>query len=664
MPYFRRYYYRRNYWRPRRRRIFRRRFRTTFQRRRWHRRRRRVRTRKLKKLKLDQWQPHYIKRLKVIGHYPLFLATSARLTNNLNCYLESIAPEKWPGGGGFSVNNFSLNTLYQENLIVKNWWTTSNDNMPLIRYLGCTITLYRQENFDYIFTYNNQPPMQATKLTYMSSHPQVQLLHKNKIVMKCQSNNPRKKPYKKVRIKPPPQMLNKWYFQKELAFTPLVQTITTAASLDRMFLHSNAQSSTIGFRSLNTTEFRNHMFEISTQGYYPLLGEKLFAVHANSIAQAKASQLIFLGNPKEYTEGTELGQIPNGTNLSTKWDKLRSNHGYWGNPFHPFYLDGDFLVLKTQRSWDELKTTYSSDKQLQASDFQLKTNTVLHCRYNPFRDKGIGNQVYLLKTTSGQTHADSWEPHTDPDIIWENLPLWLLLWGYLDFQKKCGTISQIDNTSVLVIKTKYIDPPSNNIYVPLDDNFFTGHSPYETELLFPSDRQTFHPKVRMQVKEINNIGTTGPATIKLPENISCEGHCKYCFYFKIGGQPAPMSEIVDPDKQPQYNIPYNILQQPSLQSPTTPFEYMLWNFDERRGQLTKKAAQRITTYTEPEKDIFSITESTTTCPTASQQRKETSDEETSEEETDPKTQLLLERRKQKLLRQRINRLLNKLTILE
>ncbi len=367
-------------------------------------------------------------------------------------------------------------------------------------------------------------------------------------------------------------------------------------------------------------------------------------------------------------EGTPISQIDGTTTtISQKIDKLKSNHGYWGNIFHPLYLDGDMLIFKTTKTWEELKTEYSSDKLITKQFFSLKTNRVLHCRYNPFKDKGIGNKVYLLKITAGALHTDSWLPQdTDDQVLWTDLPLYFLLWGYLDFQRKCGTMNIIDTTTVLVIQSKYIEPPSNNIYVPLDRQFFTGHSPYETELLYPSDRQNWHPKVRYQVQTANLIGTTGPATVKLPENISCEAHLTYKFHFKVGGNPPPMSDVINPDQQPQYNIPYNLLQQPSLQNPKTPFEYLLWNFDERRGELTKKAIQRIKTYQEPEKDFFAITDSTTTCPTTSMQIKQTEDSETSEEEeaTTTEAQLLLERRKQKQLRHRINRLLNRLTNLE
>nr|UGV37188.1 MAG: ORF1 [TTV-like mini virus] len=671
--YFWRNYRRRRY-RPRTRRYWRRRSYRPFQRRFWRRRHRRVRKRKLKSIRLKEWQPHFIRKLTVKGYYPLFLSTSDRLTNNANCYLESVAPHNYPGGGGFQILNFTLDSLYKEHLVLKNWWTQSNDNLPLIRYCGCTITLYRQEYVDYLFYYNNSQPMIASKLSYMSTHPAAMLLNKHTRKILCKSNNRNKKPYTKLHIKPPTQWQTKWYFQKDIAHQPLLQIMVTAASLDRMFLHANAKSTTIGFTSVNTLQYMSHLFsKQTTTGYVAVHNQLMFAVdQAPAILQIdkiKFGQLIFLGNPDDKTEGTRIDQTPptgatTGSPFQKKIQTHRLNSGYWGNPFHPHYFHGDIPVLTTSQTWEELKNTYSEDNYLNKQHWQLKQNKYIDCRYNPFKDKGIGNKVYLLSTTN-LTHSDDWGPPEDEDLIWENLPLWILTWGYLDFQKKCGTLPTIDTKSVFVIYSPYIEPQGNKLFVPIDNDFLHGNSPYDPDHTIPSDYFGWHPKVRFQVQSINLIGTTGPGVAKLPENISCEAHCGYKFYFKVGGNPPPMSTLIDPDKQPKYNIPNNMLQTTSLQSPTTPFEFLLWNFDERRGTITKKAAERIKTYKETETSVFPITESSMQCPTTSNktlQTPETSD--TEEEETTTEALLLNERRKQKLLRKRINQLLHRLAILE
>nr|UGV38079.1 MAG: ORF1 [TTV-like mini virus] len=658
----RRYNRRRRYWRRRPRRFISRRF--------WRRKKYRVRKRKLKKIRLTQYQPHFIRKLTVKGDYPLFITTSQRLSNNLICTLESTAPHDWPGGGGFSIANFTLEMLYKENLIANNYWTTTNDNMPLIRYFGCKITLFTQPEVDYLFYYNNSPPMVANKLTYMSTQPQVMLQLKHIHVIKCRHTN-RKKPYKRIFVPPPTQMMNKWYLQHDIATVPLLQTLATVCSLDRKYLHANAKSTTMGFMTLNTEEFQNHYFgQQGTGGYQPKHGVRLFGVtnvpaNATSVTQFKIGDLTYLGQTYDNSEGTPINEI-NSTltdSFPTKIEKMMTTPGLQGNPFHKTWLHPDSVVVKTSLTTVELKNNYSTNKNLEAKDWAI-IQTTMECRYNPFKDKGVDNKVYLVKVTS-QLHADTWDPPHEIDLVWQDLPLYILTWGYLDFQRKCGIQQQIDVNSCLVIQSKYIEPTlTTKTYIPLDTKFEHGLSPY-ADTLYPSDHFNWHPKVRYQVDSVNLIASVGPNTVKLPDNISCEAHIRYKFKFKIGGEPAPMNILVDPQNQPAHTFPNNLLQTTSLQSPTTPIEHFLWRFDERRGLLTKKATERIKSHPETEKTILSITDPATTVPIWTQKEIQTEDTSTSEEEeTSLESQLLHERRKQKLLRQRINKLLNKLAILE
>nr|UGV37790.1 MAG: ORF1 [TTV-like mini virus] len=672
-------YYRRNYYRrwrrPRRRRFRRRYFRRPFQRKYWRRRHYRVRKRKLKFLKLKEWQPHYIRRCKVTGIQPLFLTTSERLAHNMTCYLETTAPHLYPGGGGFSIQNFTLNMLYEQNLIAKNWWSQSNDNLPLIRYTGCTIWLYRQSTVDYLFHYRNAYPMTAKLLTYTSTHPQAMLMTKHTKKILCKQYNRNKKPYKKIRITPPSQMQNKWFFQKDIAHIPLLQTICTAASLDRMFLNSSSISTTIGFTSLDRLGFINHNYsKMSTTGYIAIPNTLTFGALRKkaSITAYKISELSYLGNPENLTTGTTIGNIPesdynkyNGT-LNTLQKKIKAAQQiqkHWGNPFDViFHREG--ALITTNLPWSDIIEKYKDDKYLQSDHFTFKTHTFIDCRYNPFADKGTGNKLYLINLQD-ITHQTDWD-WPEKDTLYENLPLYLMTWGYLDYMKKCGEYSIVDTKYLLVIYSPYIFPKDAKYYIPLDQDFLEGRSPYqEGEHVIAPDLQNWHPKVKFQTRTVNTIACSGPATAKLPPQISAEAHFKYQFHFKLGGEPPPMSVLTDPDDQPKYNIPNNILQPTSLQSPTTPLEYLLYKFDERRGTLTKKATQRIQKDQQTQQTVLEITEPTFACPISSQAR--TSEEETSDSEKEQMSteeRLQYEQQQQRLLRKRINKLLHRLAILE
>lgn len=541
--------------------------------------------------------------------------------------------------------------------------------MPLFRYLGCYITLFTQPEVDYLFYWNNTPPMKATKLTYMSTQPAIMLQLKHVKVMKCRKTN-RKKPYKRIYVPPPTQMQNKWYLQHDLANVPLLQTIATVCSLDRKYLHANAKSTTISFYSINTEEIQNHYFSITqgTQGYNPKNNVKLFLCqeppNKYSLTEIQIGTLSFLGQVDTQTPGVKIKDI-NDVNFSTKLQKALTNPGLQGNPFYKECLDSDSYIVKTTADLQTLQTQYTNAEiKLKTQHFSWAGHLLKEIRYNPFKDKGIGNKVYLVNILQ-QDHSHTWDAPLDDDIVWKDLPLYNLTWGYLDFQRKCGLNTAIDTNKCLVIYTPYVEPQlTTKIYVPVDKKFTEGLSPY-ANMTYPSDHNNWHPKVRYQVDTANLIASTGPNTVKLPDNVSCEGHIKYNFRFKLGGEPAPMSILVDPQEQPTHTFPNNILQKTSLQNPAQPIEHLLWKFDERRGMLTKKAAQRIKTHTETEKDILSITEPTTTCPIWTTKETPTTDSSTEEEEETPlETQLLHERRKQRLLRQRINKLLNRLTPLE
>lgn len=569
-------------------------------------------------------------------------------------------------------------TLYKEHLDIRNWWTTGNENYPLIRYYGCTIKLYREENIDYLFYYNRQPPMTASLTTYQSTQPTAMLLNKHTVKVACKKNTRNKKPYKKLKILPPSQMMNKWYFQFDIATTPLLQTMATACSFDRMFANSTAISTTIGFTTLDTNGFLNHHYQRSTRGYSPRPGTLLFKIKNGALTADKvqAGQLIYLGDPEDLTDGTEIQHIQNTQDVpksiisetATPFQKqlytASIQSKYWGNPFKPSTFYGEERMLETNKTWEDIIKTYKTSTDTLSTGWTFKTTKWGECRYNPYADHGKGNMVYLLKIDS-PLHPTDWGPPTDKDVLAQDLPLHTLLWGYLDYQRRCKEYRDIDTTTIIVIKSPFILPKTYTFYVPLDQDFLNGKSPYRPEGIIPSDEQHWHPKVRMQVQSINDICLSGPGTVKLPPQVSCEAHIVYNFHFKVGGQPAPMSNLTKPDEQPKYPIPNNILKTPSLQSPTIPFTQLLWSFDERRGELTKKATDRITDYKEPETPFLPITETSNSCPTILEVLKETQETTSEEEEeTSIQDQLNQQRRKQKQLRQRINLLLQHLANLQ
>nr|UGV39104.1 MAG: ORF1 [TTV-like mini virus] len=679
MPFWRRPYYQRR-WRYYSRRRPRRYISRTFRRRRRRRVRRRRFYKKLKKLTIKEWQPPTIRKLKITGLYQTFFTNIERIEHNNTLYIDAISPFHLPAGGGMSLSQFTMRNLFDQHLRLRNWWTKSNEYLPLVRFLGVNLYCYYLENVDYIIAYQNQFPMKANRLIYNSTQPSVMQLMKHRKIIPCRKYHNRRKPYKKIRIRPPAQLQTKWYFQSDFADIPLVNIMCTACSLDRWYTSAQAVTPTISFTCLDATIWQNHNFKDNpTSGYQKQPGQYMFGVVRNAPAHPSENgsdieikNCTLLANTNNYQEGRPFSDIP-GTQ-EAKWTLFITQPTYWGNPFIDHYLFHEYPVYITQTPLSQIKQKLKelnwadTTKLNQLGTFTLlKTPNVFTVRYNPYRDKGIGNIVYVLPITNRA--KTGWDPPEDPQLVAKDLPLWTLFWGLADWFKRSEIISSAETHYLFVFQTKYTDT-EEKYFIPIGQYFLEGRSQY-----FPadsaqpqktaSDLRNWHPKMTFQLDQINRICRAGPGTVKLPDGISVEGHIKYQFYFKIGGSPPPMEIVTDPGKQPKWPIPSNFYEQTSLQSPTIPYQHFLYHFDQRGDFLTKTAAKRLKKDFQTETTFPSITESTWI--DIPPQSPETSDSETSDTEKSEKTiqqQLKQQLREQQKLRLRIQSILNHLSKLE
>ncbi len=108
---------------------------------------------------------------------------------------------------------------------------------------------------------------------------------------------------------------------------------------------------------------------------------------------------------------------------------------------------------------------------------RLLDGIILETRYNINRDNGQDNIIYFR---SNQNAEEGWAPPTEETKKLVGLPLWLGLWGFVDFQKKLGTTIGIDTQQVLTIQTRHTQP-IREILVPIDNAFTEGKSPYEED---------------------------------------------------------------------------------------------------------------------------------------------------------------------------------------
>nr|UGV36117.1 MAG: ORF1 [TTV-like mini virus] len=671
MPWRRRWRWKRPYWQRR----YRYRRPRPFIRRRYYRYRVRRPKRKLKTLPIRQWQPSVIHTSKIKGLMCLMLCSPHRLANNLCIYNQSIVPAHLPGGGGMSVYQFTLDSLYTMHNYVRNWWTKGNVNLPLVRYVKCIFKIYQSDELDIVFRYNRHPPFETTQLTYPSMQPSVLMMLNHTILIPSKKTKPIKKGYRKIIIKPPNLMTNRWFFSADIANKPLLTTQAVAASFDNYYINKNNVSNNTTIPVLNTNLFQNRQwgqndwYSVRTDGTQQVWLWASYEPVTLAQPHPKGKDVILLANGKNYTAGWDFEDFKrySATEQKTYANWKTQIHIHTGNPFHKNYMHPDqhhdvyFFISRGNDPTQHLK---NSETDL-LTDLTLMHEPLYYMtRYNPNADKGDDTKTYLLQNFK---HEHGWDPPNDHKLILESFPLYINWWGFIDFQKQQHVLTNIDTSAIFCCKTKALHGADRlPVFVPLSIDFTLGNSPFE-QGVNDLDKDRWYPQVQYQEQAINNLLSTGPGTAKMYNIQNAEAKLKYEFVFKFGGNPAPMVELKDPTEQPKFPIFNNILQTNSLQDPTTPPEYFLWNFDQRRDFLTRSATERILKDWSTKR--ISFTDATTTPgppPVLLQTQPTSTDEETDSEkdETTLISQVLKQRYKQQLLKHRIRQLMDQQQKLE
>lgn len=573
-PRRKRYFTRRRFRRPLRRR---------FWRRRWVRRRRlfKFRKRKLRNIKLKEWQPETIRKCHIKGQLCLFTCGKGHINHNYILTSESYVPTSEPGGGSFSILQMTLRVLYDEYTAGRNWWTSSNSTLPLTRFLGVKLKFYKSEHTDYIVTIHRTGPFEVTRDSYLSTQPTRHLMNRRSFIVPKIGRGPNKKTYIRKRIPPPALFQNKWYFQQDIYNTPLFMLTVSATSLDQMFAPQDQISTNISLWSLNTITFNTANWE--KEPYFTKIAGTINIylwgteqrTHIEPNQKPKWKDLILLGDIKNYKEGKPLTE--NTIQVITQTSQKEN----WGNPFYHSHADEHAII------WYGDKPKSTDNINNDANVLPLE-NIWIECRYNPFKDKGTGNKVYLVPTDTGNGSFLSLP--TNENLIVQDLPLWLVLWSWGDWILKSRPIAHLNEEYQLLIISKYIHP-TLPCYLFID-KFFRNPEGY-TAYLTETDKRHWHPKYGYQQEQLELIAETGPATPKINNTKQIEAHMFYDFYFKWGGSPAPMETITDPAKQEKFPTPSNQLQGLQIESPGKPKQYHLYSFDERQSEITLKAAKRL-----------------------------------------------------------------------
>nr|UHK07252.1 MAG: ORF1 [Torque teno midi virus] len=519
------------------------------------RRRRRGKVRKKKaKITLQQWQPDRIVLCKIKGFGELILGAEG---TQFQCYTN----EKYntplplnPGGGGFGVERFTLEWLYKQHIFRYNIWTKSNVWTDLCRYLRVVFYLYRHPTRDFVVQYSRQPPFNIDKTTYPTFHPLLMLLSKRHKVLPSLKRKPKGKPYVKLTIKPPKQMLTKWFFQKEFSEYDLCQLAGSVCSLDYPRLGCCNENRVITIFYLNPTFYQNSDWAQATaQPYHP-------------ITNIHESNYTFYSSyaPQGYTPNYETG-----TGTQAHYYNSINIEGGW---FSPKILQATRI---TKGSQDYLPLPLAA------------------ARYNPAEDDGKGNEIWLTSIATGQYGKPQ-----DPILLFNNTPLWLAFYGYTNFLQRIKSKSYF-SLSMFVIKSPYIRPgptAQTRAYFPFVDQKFTvGKNSHDSYLTY-TDKKLWYPTVWRQTDTINSIVECGPYIPKLGSDreSTWELPYKYIFSFKWGGPLLNDQEVADPKTRDKYPTPDTVQEaiqicNPKHQDTNTIFH----EWDYRRGYITNPAIKRM-----------------------------------------------------------------------
>nr|UGV37864.1 MAG: ORF1 [TTV-like mini virus] len=637
----------------------------------------RVRPRyKLQTINVREWQPPSIRNCYIKGLASIVHVNSKRLSYNSTLYEESTVPEHHPGGGGFGVMQFTLDNLFTMHEKCINWWTASNEMLPLCRYKGCKLKFYQSETIDYIIKIQNSQPFTSNKLSYPSCQPFMLMMSSHKYIIPSKQTRTLTKPYKTAYIKPPPNFQTKWYFQKDICKLPLLLIHAAPTTLLHTFYDKNSESNNISIMHLNTRLINNHSWgdkKWDTEHYpYKIHGTSSYYIYryngnentlnnlllkfVTPLTQAKIAQEGW-----DYEEAKQQGLVSSPSDYKRDLLKLSGNlfqkeiithpENLWYSTVSPTSLFNDFQENK--------KVVDAISQPHERSFIRLTDPIVTYTRYNPNTDTGETTKMFLLKNNTYSPNPN-WDPPDDEDLILGGFPLWLNIFGFLDFQIKLKKIIHIPENTILCFQNKTTKPMYTDTFVILDSNIFEHNSPYE-QGINPADRLIWYPQIQFQNESINNITKCGPGITKL-ETHSEEIKIKYSFNFNWGGAPAKMITVDNPIEQPMYPIPRNFNESTSLQSPTQNFETVLYTFDQRNYQPTQQALKRMQQDWETKRTLSSLAATTTDVPVLQTLQALLQETETEEENEETLLQQLSQHKQQQLqLKHRIIDLLQKMS---
>lgn len=195
----------------------------------------------------------------------------------------------------------------------------------------------------------------------------------------------------------------------------------------------------------------------------------------------------------------------------------------------------------------------------------------------------------------------------------ENMPMWTMLFGYVDWCKKelnnwnMPTIYRLVMVCPYTYPKLYHDTDPDYGFIPFSYTFGAGQMPDRTQYIPIQWRGKWYPHILHQEAVMEDIVASGPFAPKVKKQ-NMQLNFKYKFLFNWGGSPISEQIVKDPCTQPTFQIPgggdlprrIQILDPKSL-GPSFSFR----SFDMRRHQFSSKSIKRIADQSSTSEYLFS-----------------------------------------------------------
>nr|UNY67688.1 ORF1 [Epsilontorquevirus sp.] len=471
------YWFRRRYGRRRRRRpVWRRRHRRWRRgyrraRKRWRRRpygRRRRRGRRRRKVRfirlfrrarkrvIRQWEPNAKTFCKITGTEQGFF-WGINSQHRIMC-----DNQPWPirtgegEGGSMNIIQHTLFFLYNDNKLGKNHWTRSNANFDLCKYHGTKMWFARHPYISYIVIINRDGHFYLDDNTYQNLHPEVMYHAKKKIIVYSQQVKPKGKAYIRIKVPPPQLLKTQWYFQRDFCKVPLFTLLISAFDPVNNIIAGNQSNSSVLLYGLpfysrpmpydSYLDFVSKCWGPQTDPWCDRQNRQEEVLYLNETQKQKWKTTSASSWALDCTPLLGIHYGIRNTSYLKDYEKAVDSVS-------------DDTVMKIALTLGRWKPQWPTTWRTKAD---TDAQEPFSYRYSWREDLGTGNKLmlYTRECRDGVPEADN---------KLEDLPLYMIANGYLDFIKKHSTHNPLN--WVMVVWCPYTYPKMEGV-IPLGRDWF------------------------------------------------------------------------------------------------------------------------------------------------------------------------------------------------